>query len=468
MRKPHTSIFSNVTGHSCGLCGDNESVKYMKQLQNEINMKFKDQCQDLIVYGAALGESYAHWLHDKAIYNGKKEEDTERINSNFKQVVDRHGTCFFQFVSRADIQTKYLKLKSNNTNDVKGGEQWLSADGSQHLIIVDTDKMPYEKERRNVKILKMNPGLLFPWAKRVIWQDTKMLRFKGHSTPSNYLLHFNRTVQRTGTCASFVGLPQHQNTVVRNGPVSLFFHCEAIIKASKTNRRTVSDDINVLNDQCEEYLKKYDPKEEVFTRAQMIDSAFIVYDMRSESCQEFNGKLGCSWLDEIHFKSDRDQVSFPHIVRSLELKLPSNLEDDPGYRNKIYTDVENRTMMHVAKRSCHWYYNNSEACFAEDEDIMNDYNIHLNTSLSNNSRKGNGANPRVAVIIAGTLQRFMYKSILENFAIAMINQKIDADFYISLTTAPTKAYRSNSVYTDHFQQDPYLPRSKLPDSYADT
>ena len=121
------------------------------------------------------------------------------------------------------------------------------------------------------------------------------------------------------------------------GPVSLRFHCLAIIKAAQ-ERPTVSDNIDLMTGQCEDYLTKYDPKNDIFPQAQMIDSAMIVYDMRSEECQEFNAKLGCSWLDEIHSKSDRDQVSFPYIVRSLKLKLPSNLEDDPGYRNKIYTD----------------------------------------------------------------------------------------------------------------------------------
>ena len=145
-----------------------------------------------------------------------------------------------------------------------------------------------------------------------------------------------------------------------------------------------------------------------FTQAQMIDSAFIVYDMQSDVCQEFNGKLGCSWLDEIHSNSDRDQISFPHVVKSLGLKLPSNMLDDPGYRDKIYTNEQDRKMMHVARRCCHWYYDNISRCIGEDEDnVMTSDIPTLPTNPNNPVRKG-----RVAVIIAGTLKRFILESIL--------------------------------------------------------
>jgi len=253
--------------------------------------------------------------------------------------------------------------------------------------------------------------------------------------------------------------------------MSLRNHC-LVIQEAANKRPTVTDNLDVLWKQCERYLKIYDPKNERFTQAQMIDSAFIVYDMQSEICQEFNGKLGCSWLDEIHSNSDRDQISFPHVVRSLGLKLPSNTLDDPGYHDKIYTDEQDRTVMHVAKRRCHWYYDNISRCTGEDEDhVMTSDIPTLPTNPNNPVRKG-----RVAVIVAGTLKRFILESSLEHFHLPMvghygsspvIGQSFPADYYVSLTTAPSEAYRSNSVYTDHFQQDFMIPKRKLSDSYVD-
>ena len=184
MEDPHHSIFSSASyKRSCGLCGDD--AEYLRELQEDIANKFANKCKELVVYGAALGSKYEQWMRSSNF-----------LGDHSIKVVRRHGTCFFQFVTDVD-----------HTGDL------LSSEGSQRLIVIDPSRMPYKSDRRNTKILKLNPSLLFPWADRVIWQDAKLLQ-SNHGNmpsprglPSDYLLHFNRTIGRYGVCSSYVGLP---------------------------------------------------------------------------------------------------------------------------------------------------------------------------------------------------------------------------------------------------------------------
>ncbi len=122
--------------------------------------------------------------------------------------------------------------------------------------MIDPTRMPYTSNRRNTKILKFSPGLLFPWADRVIWQDAKLLRTDsaGWDLPSDYMLHFNSTVQHSGTCSSFMGLPRHHHAIGSSPVVNLKAHCDTIIRSAK-QRPTVSDNLDVLSAQCEIYEK---------------------------------------------------------------------------------------------------------------------------------------------------------------------------------------------------------------------
>ena len=173
--------------------------------------------------------------------------------------------------------------------------------------------------------MKFNPGLLFPWAERVIWQDAKLIdSSREYGLPSNYLLRFNCTVQRFDTCSSFMGLPRHKAFINTAPSVTFTAHCDTIIVAA-IERPSVSDNLEVLRTQCESYKAWHrnssDQSSQVFNQAPLVDSAFIVYDMRSKRCQEFNGDVGCSWLDEIHCLSDHTQISFPRILAMSELLI---------------------------------------------------------------------------------------------------------------------------------------------------
>jgi len=439
---------------SCGLCG--KGATYLQELQREIAAKYrnKQECKELVVYGAALGKSYEKWMANKG-YLGLHSESS----------IERYGPCFIQFV----------------TDYSKGGHN-KSADGSQNLVIVDPTKLPYNNHRRNTKIFKFNPGLFFPWADRVIWQDAKNLKSRQFNSPhprgipTNYQLHFNRTIERFGTCVSFIALPNHPNTVSpKNATLSLQSHCNAIISAS-AKRPTVSDSLDFIQSQCEIYQNMHGDHN--FNSGNsyqdtLVDSAFIVYDMRSKMCRKFNGDFGCSWLDEIQCYSDRDQISFPQVMASLDIKPSPSPESSPKktgieFRDKIFVNEQNIPMVHIAKRSCHFYYTSFSRCLAPplgEEDA--DFNLRLKLGKTppknRKSRKRNIKNGRVAVIVAGTLQRFMYDSTITHLIKPMTKKKVFVDYYVSLTTAKPKNYRSDFAYTDHFQPDPMLVKDPNPD-----
>ena len=412
---------------SCGLCGENAA--YLRTLRDNIASKYEHQCKDLVVYGAALGEGFEKMVTSKSDWT----------------VVQRPGVCFFMLIS--------------GTEDSVIPSDASSSQISQ-LIFVDTSKMPYQNNRRNVKVLKFNPGLLFPWADRVIWQDAKLPYKKGFELPSDYMLHFNRTAQYFGTCASFMGLPIHKFSVGNSSKATVRSHCDAIIAAAEA-RPKVSDSLDSIRAQCNNYQQG--------RQTPLIDTAFIVYDMRNPTCRKFNGDLGCSWLDEIHCHSDRDQVSFPHILQSMNLNLTSDL-DIAGHehRDQVYVDENNHQRIHIAKRSCHWYFSSFSRCVVPTPQIK-DSSIVAQLDHLPPLRPPSKKRIKFAVVVAGTLERYMFTSTLDHVIKPLKKLKgprIDVDYYVSLTTAKAKAYRSNSGYANYIQSDPDLPMSSLSD-YAD-
>ena len=411
--------------HSCGLCGD--SATYLRNLRNEIKAQYEDQCKDLVVYGACLGATC-----EKLV-----------TKENEWHVMERPGTCFFLLIGGMSEVAL-----SSNVNEFS------------HFIIIDITKMPYKNNRRNVKVLKFSPGLLFPWADRVIWQDQKFPAKWDFQLPKDYMLHFNRTIENQGTCLSFVGLPHHESAIGVAANVTLSAQCNAIISAVE-GRPSVSDSIDSVRTQCEKYMERN------IRQTPLVDTAFIVYDMRSSSCRKFNGNFLCTWLDEIHCHSDRDQISFPFIIDSMDLELASG-QNIPGkeYRDQVYVNAKNKPMLHVAKRSCHWYYGSFSRCVALAATQHNYLNIGLQNQQNNYQDPSFGKKRRVAVIVGGTLQRFMFNSTLEHVMKPMNNlrhPRVRVDYYVYLTTAKAKPYRSSNAYTGYFDADPIIPESRFSD-----
>jgi len=167
-------------------------------------------------------------------------------------------------------------------------------------------------------------------------------------------------------------------------------------------RPTVSDDLRTLKTQCLNYYQEpgialnsivsHSPtlKLEMFHKqtlgsewllldGALIDSAFIVWDMRSRRCQSFNAHISCTWLDEIHCYSDRDQVSFPFIVAKMGLREVETIDDGSGIAIQSAPETHHRyfaqhstsavPMIHIAKSSCHWYFQGLDRCDFEQHDL---------------------------------------------------------------------------------------------------
>lgn len=75
---------------------------------------------------------------------------------------------------------------------------------------------------------------------------------------------------------------------------------------------------------------------------------------------------------------------------------------------------------------------------------------------------------KVAIIIAGTLQRFQFTSSLEHLLQPLRAQGHEVDYYLSLTTAFAKAYRSDMEYMQRITFDPLFWRNESSSSSSTT
>ncbi|GAX22151.1 hypothetical protein FisN_39Lh018 [Fistulifera solaris] len=378
----------SAESRSCGFC----SSPYLQSIANQLE-EYRDQCKDLVVYGVAFGTKYVGFINEAAILSMDE------------------SVCAFHFV---------LQEEADAIGDLRNNEIVIRVDGS---------KMPYKDMRRNVKILKMSPLDLFPWAERVIWRDTKLLPKK--ILPRSYMAYFNRTVENYDSCASLVSLPIHDSSM-GNRWEDLDFpeykgHCGAVVDAA-IKRPTVSDGLETLVNQCQLTIQHYDHEPLVdgktFLDRSLIDSALMVWDMRTVTCKKYIGDLGCSWLDEIHCFSDRDQVSFG---RALDASGVSVSKELPNGDQLFFKD--SRPTVHIARPDCHWYFQGLDICYDP-----------------------NYENLRVAVVIAGTHQRFMFSTALQHVLAPLVRQSHNVDLYLSLTTGKAKAYR----FAGAFHPDPLL------------
>eukprot|EP00928_Gymnodinium_smaydae_P089205 TRINITY_DN731_c0_g2_i2.p1 TRINITY_DN731_c0_g2~~TRINITY_DN731_c0_g2_i2.p1 ORF type:complete len:419 (+),score=41.78 TRINITY_DN731_c0_g2_i2:133-1257(+) len=60
---------------------------------------------------------------------------------------------------------------------------------------------------------------------------------------------------------------------------------------------------------------------------------------------------------------------------------------------------------------------------------------------------------KVALIVAGTLQRFLFQSTVDYVVGPMTASGIEVDYYLSLTSNKAQAYRADDGYTDHASTD---------------
>ena len=177
--------------------------------------------------------------------------------------------------------------------------------------------------------------------------------------------------------------------------------------------------------------------------------------MRSEKCRHFNADLGCTWLDEIHCYSDRDQISFAFAMASMDIEeYDPNL--NPELEHRVFVDKEtHRTPMAlILKSDCHYYFQAT---------VRKCYPIPLlqhelsplpiaNKALSIRSKSKIGR--RLAIIVSGTLNRYFFQSSLQHLIKPLSDQGHHVDYYLALALGDLPVYGNDPGYINYTSVDP--------------
>jgi hypothetical protein len=489
---------SQTSNQTCGLCGGTRFASYLSQLSKQIKSQKEFECTRLVVYGVAFGSTYINWLTGRRIQSNQ---------SHVEMLLKKHNHCFLTFVLAESLnyskKDKLLLMPLTQTSN----------DGLQILVPIHRSDLPYDSMRRNTKIFKMmGPSLLFSWAQRVFWQDAKLVGDASKPLPSDYFEYFHKTIEKNHVCASFMGLPLHKNTMgtpasknKKLQTIQFAGHCAAIVEAS-VKRPTVSDGLETLQNQCSAYYqtvsgghpidqtttsrklnpchnfeiqhKSYATSESLLLDKALIDSAFMVWDMRSPRCQKFVADISCTWLDEIHCYSDRDQVSFPFVfvkmgLREIDSSLYGVSSDNSDSSGQVAPETHHRVfahystpsmpIVHITKSSCHWYFQNLDECdFAQNDHMakkgtLSSFlpNLRIHSWLeSGPTQKSHSKKLRLAIMVAGSLGRFIFQSSIQHLIQPLVRQGHHVDYFLTLGTEHATAYRAAFPYMSHLVQDP--------------
>ena len=213
----------------------------------------------------------------------------------------------------------------------------------------------------------------------------------------------------------------HSNTMMGH-KFSFKSHCKKISNENKKNKRSVTSNATELERQCNYYMHKEQMERNVTTinvnddvmslDHGMIDSAFIAWDFRSERCRSFNSNLTCTWLDEVQCFSDRDQVSIPQVLKSMNLREiggPTAEVTTQLMANRVFK--QNTSLLpqvNIIKSTCHWYNTKLNSC---------DFSA---TAYS------------IAVVVVGSFRRYLLNSTVHSLLRPMIRLGHDVDYFLSL------------------------------------
>jgi hypothetical protein len=336
------------SNHTCGLKASNPISAYLREeLRTKQLPQIMDSCNDLVVYGVALGK---HFVEN--IYNATTM-DPQRSHL----LLQRHGKCFVMFVSQRDVPKSTLQ-------------------GHFLLVPIPQWVLPYQNDRRNTKLLKYMGSLLFPNTTTLIWQDAKFfsegLRNK---QPTNYhaLIQRQRKRPKTDSCLTAFGLPVHPNTMGMYHPSVLSgdsrpdyrAHCNTVVRAI-WHRPNVTDSVDSVAKQCVKYVHSSGANHTLDNA--MVDTAFIIWNHNTAECRTFNNRFRCTLLSETHCHSDRDQIPWPFVLHLMGLvghydrngKMVE-VNDDWNPRaqdlemqhtgDSVSVDV----MVTIVRSNCHWY-----------------------------------------------------------------------------------------------------------------
>jgi len=400
--------------------------KYVERLQD---LK-QHECSDLVVYGAAFGGAYVDMLNTPR---------NSRNHALSKKLLRTHGSCFFTFVQQ---EKENYETTAKAITTLKTLER--AKDGLNILLPVDTSALNFANMRRGTKLFKFFGHKIFPWAKKILWQDAKLGIGRKFPLNINLNTYFEKTVQRNDVCVAFMGLPIEDVTMGSNSiqlkRADFNRHCTAIVNSG---RKDVTDDRKGLLRQCLSYQEKVLLRKggniSVDLSRNLIDTALIAWDFQKERCRDFADKLYCTWAHEVNCFSDRDQVSFPYALYQMGLQeqpavgVVSN-PDDVTIKHATLTNTQREPLVHIVDSKCHWYEHYSiDRCL--------DGVIAAGTK-------------RVAVMVAGSYNRYFLKSSAVHLIKPLTKQGYNVDYFLSLTTESARAFRAEMGYTSFSTFDP--------------
>jgi len=461
-------VVSMTSNQTCGFEANTPFASFFRgDLWKRKFEPLTSKCKKLVVFGVAFGGNFV------------KDLDAPHVRSliNATDLLERHDRCFFILTTEQDIENNHEIVKRYNSADLSFIDPVVI--GHNVLIPLPASILPYKNPRRNVKLLKYVGQYMFPEAETVIWQDAKFFR---DDFVSKQPLDYSAMVDE-GSCVTTIGLPVHKITVglenIRRG-IQLFgkytaqyeHHCQTIIDALK-DRPDVTDSSENLIRQCDAYLQHVYQQEgtiQILNQG-LIDSAFIVWNHKTQSCRDFSRTFRCTIVDQIQCHADRDQVSIPFAMykmgvngryrehkgedlKQVDRKWDPRIHDlefvvDPDKaasaannnsssssslttNTTIYSN-ETPVKLRVTRSSCHWYFSRLGNC---------------RTDLTEEKAT-------VALLIAGSAKRYILGGMTEHLISPLVNQQnSNLDYYLMLSVKQGLAYRSTDQYMKHQTFDP--------------
>ncbi len=443
-------------------CGFQANTPFAKFFRSDLwKRKFEpltSKCKKLVIFGVAFGGNFV------------KDLDAPHVRSliNATDLLERHDRCFFILTTEQDIENNHAIVKRYNSPDLSFIDPVMI--GHNILIPLPTSILPYKNPRRNVKLLKYVGQYMFPEAETVIWQDAKFFR---DDFVSKQPLDYSAMLDE-GSCVTTIGLPVHKITVglenIRRG-IQLYgkytaqyeHHCQTIIDALK-DRPDVTDSSENLIRQCDAYLQHvYQQEGTIHILNQgLIDSAFIVWNHKTQSCRDFSSTFRCTIVDQIQCHADRDQVSIPFAMykmgvmaryrehkgeefKQVDRKWDPRIHDlefvvDPkaAAANNLTSTIhsnDTQVKLRVTRSSCHWYFSRLGNC---------------RTDLAEEKAT-------VALLIAGSAKRYILSGMTEHLISPLVKQQnSNLDYYLMLSVKQGLAYRSTDQYMKYQTYDPFF------------
>ena len=161
-----------------------------------------------------------------------------------------------------------------------------------------------------------------------------------------------------------------------------------------------------------------------------------------------------------------------HSVMIQELRIPAV----PETHHRIFAQESAPALpvIHIAKSSCHWYFQSLESCNFEQHDLVE--TVRQGTTLSffpaplqifskNQSpvRRNKTQRLRLAVVVAGSFGQFIFQSSVLQLVKPLVTQGHLVDYYLSLTTGENTSSSAHGL-NHYLTLDPIFGHSSTSDA----